>query len=87
MGSMCLDLFTLVIGFGAILFIILGLFSFVKFEVLEKLAETWGKGDFNEATTRLAVCFWIPGIVYTVILVLLVYFVQCRKKPVSSPLS
>lgn len=87
MGSMCIDLFTLVIGFGAILFILLGLFSYVGFEVLERLANTWGNGSFGEAKTRLAVCFWIPGIIYTIILVALVYFVQCRKKPESSSLT
>ena len=47
MGSFCRDINIIFIGFGAILFILLGLFSFIQFETLEIHGKKWGKGSFS----------------------------------------
>lgn len=84
----CLDLFTIIIGFGAVLYILLGLFSLFGFEVLETHANKWGNNSlFTEPTTRLAVVFWVPGLIYTCLLTFLVYYSYMKKSkvPISIP--
>ena len=76
----CLDLFTIMIGFGALLYILLGLFSLLGFEVFETHANKWGGNSmFTKPTTRLAVVFWVPGLIYTLLLSFLVYYSYMKK--------
>ena len=87
MGSVCRDLNIIFIGFGAVLFILLGLFSFLEFETLEIHANKWGKGGpFDKPTTRLAVEFWLSGIMYTAIFCVLIYFNHYRTIPNPGPI-
>ena len=81
----CLDLFTIMIGVGAVLYILLGLFSLFGFEVLEKHADRWGGTYvFTKPTTRLAVVFLVPGLIYTCLLSFLVYYSYMKKSKVPN---
>lgn len=81
----CLDLFTIMIGVGAILYILLGLFSLFGFEVLETHAKKWGNNSvFTKPTTRLAVVFLVPGLIYTCLLSFLVYYSYMKKSKVPN---
>ena len=51
----CLDLFTIMIGVGAVLYILLGLFSLFGFEVLETHANKWGNNSVF--TKPLDICY------------------------------
>lgn len=79
----CLDLFTIIISFGAVLYIFLGVFSLLGFEVLESHANKW-KNDstFAKQTTKLAIVFWVPGLIYIFLLSFLIYY-SYMKKPKS----
>ena len=81
----CLDLFTIMIGAGAVLYILLGLFSLFGFEVLETHANKWGNNYvFTKPTTRLAVVFLVPGLIYTCLLSFLVYYSYMKKSKVPN---
>ena len=81
----CLDLFTSMIGVEAVLYILLGLFSLFGFEVLETHANKCGNNTvFTKPTTRLAVVFLVPGLIYTCLLSFLVYYSYMKKSKVPN---
>ena len=54
---------------------------------MEIHANKWGKGGpFDKPTTRLAVEFWLSGIMYTAIFCVLVYFNHYRTIPNPGPI-